>query len=370
MSLPPRSRRRRLRPDLLEAGLQLHDAAEHVAVALVGDVVVEEQVRAERGLVVRADHVAGRRPGRRQADRVALVPGGDLRRFPGGDGGRRSELVRRHHPGAPELAAGGIDDQPVVDEPALRHQHGREVRARAVGRARLHDAIQPRRQQQGQQPLALQGVGAEADRVGLAVRHPDQLVHTAMRQVALVDDLDAQPAPPHGNHGRRAALNVHGDGHHLGRRPAAHPHEIGSRLHEDPGAGGAARDLLAAAEDQRLRLAVRPGHRGHQEGARSRRDRGRGGRRLRGRIRRQPAIDVGRSPRGARIVDLVPRDRDRCRDGDQQQTGAELHGLHGQPVRRRHRACRAGLCGPRGPMRRDRDAAALAPVVVAKVDTL
>ena len=81
-----------------------------------------------------------------------------------------------------------------------------------------------------------------------------------MRQVALVDDLDAQPAPPHGDHGCRAGLDVDRDGHHLGHRPAAHPHEIGSRLDDDPGAVGAARDLLVAAEHQCLRLAVRPGH--------------------------------------------------------------------------------------------------------------
>ena len=80
---------------------------------------------------------------------------------------------RGHHPGAPKPAARGIDDQPVVDEPALRDHHGREIRAGAVGRARLHDAIQPGRHQQGEQPLALQRVGAETDRVGLAVRDPD-----------------------------------------------------------------------------------------------------------------------------------------------------------------------------------------------------
>ena len=176
--------------DLHETGLQLQDAAEQVAVALVGNVVVEEKVRAESGLVARADHVAGRREWRRQADRVAPIPGGDLRRLPCRDVGHGPELIRRHHPGAPELATGGIDGQPVMDEPALRYQHGRKIRAGPVGRARLHDAIQPGRHQQSEQPLALQRVGAEADRVGLAVRDPDQLVRAAVRQVALVDDLD------------------------------------------------------------------------------------------------------------------------------------------------------------------------------------
>ncbi len=74
------------------------------------------------------------------------------------------------------------------------------------------------------------------------------------------------------------------------------PHRMGTTVVAPPGTStgtdtvGTARNLLVTAEPQRLRLPVRPGHRGHQDGARSRQDPGRGS----DGNRRRPPIDVGR----------------------------------------------------------------------------